>query len=92
MPSDKTSTLSGITFEQAMTALEKIVNEMENAELPLERLLEQYEEGMKMARLCDEKLSEAEKKVEFLTTPAPTHNPEQEVAPLAPRVTEVSLF
>lgn len=39
---------------------------MESEELPLERLLSQYEEGTRLARVCQEKLSEAELKIQQL--------------------------
>lgn len=66
MPAARKAT--NVKFEAAMEALERIVGEMEDAELPLDKLVERYEEGMKLARVCEEKLSEAEKKVEVLTS------------------------
>ncbi len=39
---------------------------MEGGELPLEDLLARYEEGMKLARVCQEKLAEAELKIQQL--------------------------
>ncbi|PTY01824.1 exodeoxyribonuclease VII small subunit [Verrucomicrobia bacterium LW23] len=39
---------------------------MENAELPLEKLIERYESGMRLVQICSEKLAEAEQKVEIL--------------------------
>jgi exodeoxyribonuclease VII small subunit len=59
----KTGTIS---FEQAIQRLEKIVAEMEAAELPLEDVLAKYEEGTKLTRFCAQKLDEAEKKIEIL--------------------------
>jgi exodeoxyribonuclease VII small subunit len=61
----------GLKFEVALEELETIVGEMENAELPLERLIERYEEGMRLVKICGDKLSEAEQKVEILTQKAP---------------------
>jgi exodeoxyribonuclease VII small subunit len=58
---------SGLKFEGALEELEKIVGEMENAELPLEKLIERYELGMRLVKICGDKLSEAEQKVEILT-------------------------
>ncbi|MBX7158473.1 MAG: exodeoxyribonuclease VII small subunit [Verrucomicrobiae bacterium] len=52
------------TFEVAMERLEKIVEEMENAELPLEDILQRYEEGTHLKKFCEEKLKEAEKRVQ----------------------------
>ena len=58
---------NGLTFEQAVQRLEKIVADMEGAELPLEDVLKKYEEGTRLVRFCNQKLEEAEKKIEVLT-------------------------
>ncbi len=58
---------NGLTFEQAIDRLEKIVADMEAAELPLEDVLKKYEEGTRLVRFCNQKLEEAEKKIEVLT-------------------------
>ena len=58
---------NGLTFEQAIQRLEKIVADMEGAELPLEDVLKKYEEGTRLVRFCNQKLEEAEKKIEILT-------------------------
>ena len=57
---------NGLTFEQAIERLEKIVADMEAAELPLEDVLKKYEEGTRLVRFCSQKLDEAEKKIEVL--------------------------
>ena len=61
---------NGLTFEQAIERLEKIVADMEAAELPLEDVLKKYEEGTRLVRFCSQKLEEAEKKIEVLTKKA----------------------
>ncbi len=53
-------------FEEALKKLESIVTAMESEELPLETLLAQYEEGTKLARICQAKLAEAELKIQQL--------------------------
>lgn len=53
-------------FESAMRRLEEIVKTLESGELPLASLLEMYEEGVKLQNFCQEKLDEAERKVEIL--------------------------
>jgi exodeoxyribonuclease VII small subunit len=58
---------NGLTFESAIQRLEKIVADMEEAELPLEDVLKRYEEGTRLVRFCSQKLEEAEKKIEILT-------------------------
>jgi exodeoxyribonuclease VII small subunit len=58
------------TFEEAMGSLEKIVAEMESDTLPLEDLLVRYEQGLKLVKLCGDKLEAAEKKIELITRTA----------------------
>jgi exodeoxyribonuclease VII small subunit len=53
-------------FEEALKKLEAIVAEMESGELPLETLLARYEEGTKLAQICQAKLAEAELKIQQL--------------------------
>ena len=54
------------TFEDAMERLEKIVGELEEEDLPLEKSLEIFEEGVGLSRFLSGKLDEAEQKVEIL--------------------------
>ena len=53
-------------FEEALKKLEGIVSAMESEDLPLETLLAKYEEGTRLARACQEKLAEAEVKIQQL--------------------------
>lgn len=55
------------TFEDAMTQLEKIVQELESGDLPLEKALKKFEEGVKLSKFCFDKLEETEKKITVLT-------------------------
>ena len=55
-----------LPFEEAMKRLETIVEAMESQDLPLEQLLARYEEGSKLAQICQAKLSEAEVKIQQL--------------------------
>lgn len=55
-----------IHFEKAMKELEDIVRSLEKGELTLEESLKSYEKGIKMARLCQTILNEAEQKIEIL--------------------------
>lgn len=68
---EKTKRSSGanaenMQFEEALKKLEEIVNEMESGELTLEQMIARYEEGAKLARICQERLSEAELKIQQL--------------------------
>jgi exodeoxyribonuclease VII small subunit len=53
-------------FEDALKKLEKIVSKLEEGEIPLEESLKLFEEGIRLSRFCNQKLDEAEKKVEVL--------------------------
>lgn len=55
-----------LPFEEALKKLEAIVETMESEDLPLETLLGKYEEGTQLARICQEKLAEAELKIQQL--------------------------
>ena len=53
-------------FEQILEKLKKVSEELENEELPLERALELYEEGVKLSKLADDILSKAETRIKQL--------------------------
>ena len=55
-----------VPFEEALKKLETIVEAMESEDLPLETLLAKYEEGTKLAQICQAKLAEAELKIQQL--------------------------
>ena len=55
-----------LSLEEAMEKLEKIVAEMENDKLPLERSLKLYEEGVKLVALCSDQLEAAKRKIQIL--------------------------
>ena len=54
------------TFEAGLQRTGSIVKEMESGELPLERALELFEQGMKLSETCRKQLEEAETRVEIL--------------------------
>lgn len=53
-------------FEEALQKLEAVVEAMESEDLPLETLLARYEEGARLVKICQEKLAEAELKIQQL--------------------------
>ena len=53
-------------FEAALARLEEIVQELEKGDLSLEQSLRRFEEGIKLSRICNKRLDEAERKVEIL--------------------------
>ncbi len=70
-----------LPFEEALKKLETIVTAMEAEDLPLETLLAKYEEGTRLARVCQEKLAEAELKIQQLEKTAAG---EMKLKPVAP--------
>ena len=57
-----------LTFEQAFDALETTVGKLESGGLALEQAVALYEEGMRLAKLCGERLDAAELRVSRLTS------------------------
>jgi exodeoxyribonuclease VII small subunit len=57
---------SSLPFEEALQKLESIVDTMEAGDLPLEVLIARYEEGSRLAKICQEKLADAELKIQQL--------------------------
>jgi len=53
-------------FEECLERLEKIVQELEKGDVPLEKSLTLFEEGMQLSSACRKELDEAEGKVEIL--------------------------
>jgi exodeoxyribonuclease VII small subunit len=58
------------SFETAITRLEQLVGEMDSANLPLQDLITRYEEGVQLVKVCEERLKEAEKRIEIITRSA----------------------
>ena len=54
------------SFEQAMEQLEKIVEALEAGDLPLDKAMQKFEEGMELTRFCTRKLDDTEKKINLL--------------------------
>ena len=54
------------TFETSLEALEQIVRQLEGGDLPLEKSLELFEQGIRLSRESQERLSQAERRIEIL--------------------------
>ncbi|MFQ5457258.1 MAG: exodeoxyribonuclease VII small subunit [Myxococcota bacterium] len=65
--SSKSPSPRNARFEDALRKLEGIVERLEDGEIPLEDALKLYEDGVRLSRLCEKKLEEAEKKIETLS-------------------------
>lgn len=55
-----------LSFEDALTQLETIVETMESGEVPLAELLAKFEEGSNLLKICETRLKDAELKIEQL--------------------------
>ena len=75
-----TSAEAALPFEEALTKLESIVEAMETTDLPLEQLLERFEEGTRLAHACQGQLDLAEVRVQKLEKSLGGRNELQPVA------------
>ena len=75
MPRTRKSTPPGETrsFEQALGELEAIVEKMESEQLPLDELIDHYEQGTRLFTTCDELLGKARERLELITLKAREH-------------------
>jgi exodeoxyribonuclease VII small subunit len=55
-----------VNLEKSLADLEALVEELESGDLPLEKAMKKFEEGIKLTRGCQTALKEAEQKVEIL--------------------------
>ncbi|MDR1488590.1 MAG: exodeoxyribonuclease VII small subunit [Holosporales bacterium] len=56
-----------ISFEAAVSELEIIIKKLEEGKLPLEDAVKSFERGTELKKICEEKLKDAELKIEMLT-------------------------
>ena len=64
------TTKKTINLEKSIADLETLVDELESGDLPLEKAMKKFEEGIKLTRQCQAALKEAEQKVEVLVQSA----------------------
>lgn len=60
-----------LNFEEALEALEQLVERMESGELSLEESLKSFEQGVALTQSCQSALKSAEQKIEILTSSNP---------------------
>ncbi|OWA37039.1 exodeoxyribonuclease VII small subunit [Saccharibacillus sp. O16] len=65
-PSQEPSGGSELNFEQAMDRLEAIVAELERGDVPLEKSIDLFQQGMRLSQLCGQKLEQVERKIETI--------------------------
>ena len=64
------SSTKKFNLEKSLAELEELVEELESGDLPLEKAMKKFEEGIKLTRGCQAALKEAEQKVEILLSNA----------------------
>jgi exodeoxyribonuclease VII small subunit len=77
--------VKSLPFEEALKKLEGVVEAMEADDLPLDTLLARYEEGTRLVKICQEKLAEAELKIQQLEKDAAG---ELKLKPIPPDLSE----
>lgn len=60
-------TKENLSFEKAMERLDQIVSEMDSGNMPLDQLVERFEEGQALIQFCTSRLNDVEKKIEQIT-------------------------
>lgn len=58
--------MSELKFEEAMSRLEEIVKSLEKGDLPLDKAMASFEEGVTLSKVCMKHLEEADRKIEIL--------------------------
>jgi len=61
------TSIEEMSFEEAMCALEQVVDQLERGDVPLEQSISLYDRGAKLKARCEAKLKEAEEKVAAIT-------------------------
>ena len=57
-----------MTFEQALNSLEEIVDQLNDGEMELEKAISAYEKEMKLKSICEDKLKNAQERIELIQT------------------------
>ena len=55
-----------ISFEEALKDLEKIVEDLNNGDMELEKAITAYEKGMQLKNICEERLKNAQERIELI--------------------------
>lgn len=65
---DQSPDISQMSFEQALTALEEIVQQLESGNVPLDKSIELYEKGEALRKACQSRLDSAQERIEKIVT------------------------
>lgn len=55
-----------LNFEDAMNQLEDIVSQLERGDVPLEKAIDLFQQGMRLSQICGQKLAQVERKIEMI--------------------------
>ena len=55
-----------MTFEEALSSLEEIVDQLNDGDMHLEKAISAYEKGMKLKKVCETKLKDAQERIELI--------------------------
>jgi exodeoxyribonuclease VII small subunit len=66
----KSANVENMSFEEALSELEKIVRQLESGGADLKSSIDSYERGMALKKMCESKLKEAQTKIEKITLSA----------------------
>ena len=55
-----------ISFEEALKGLEKIVEDLNNGDMELEKAITAYEKGIQLKNICEERLKNAQERIELI--------------------------
>ncbi|ASB88505.1 exodeoxyribonuclease VII small subunit [Bacillus sonorensis] len=66
MAEEKKTKQKDMSFEEAMKGLEDIVSKLEEGDVPLEKAIDYFQEGMLLSKMCHEKLQNVEKQMDYI--------------------------
>lgn len=66
----ESDTIEGLTFEEALRALEGVVRQLESGEVPLDKSIELYERGEALRKVCQARLDAAQARIEKIVAGA----------------------
>lgn len=55
--------MENLSFEESLEKLERIVNNLENGDVPLDNAIDEFNNAMKLVKICNEKLNAAEESI-----------------------------
>jgi exodeoxyribonuclease VII small subunit len=77
-----------LNFEDAMNQLEDIVSQLERGDVPLEKAIDLFQQGMRLSQICGQKLAQVERKIEMIVE----EDGEVEKQPFQPPLSDSSDF